>query len=373
MMNADLEALVLSGELFNQSGRDPGATPPRTPSPDHGWHDELLNGDGDEEKPLGGSKSGLEPSHESIGMGPGRTGVKGVIRDHDEANSIGRQQAQHAAHEKAAAWERGNLGGATYLEEERAKARHNQLFGLDEKIDRLVLDEHSRDKAWEKAAIGDAFGFGKKRRFGHLREVGVKGFVNAVEKEDRGVYVVVHLYDPSLERCYVLDETLAQLARAHAGTKFLRSRAAALGFASSSGPTSKGLSIGSSSSAPDSRSKTRSICTSRIAEDSDEEDPYADGGNDEDEDADDSDLEPEEDDVDLDMLPTMLVYRDGELVHTWVRVDWEAGSAGIEDLLERHHVFGGHSGPLDNLGLPSDGEDDTEGLDDNIFWSDNED
>jgi hypothetical protein len=35
------------------------------------------------------------------------------------------------------------------------------------------------------------------------------------------------------------------------------------------------------------------------------------------------------------MLPTLLVYRDGELVHNWVRVDWVAGQAGIEDLLAR--------------------------------------
>lgn len=33
------------------------------------------------------------------------------------------------------------------------------------------------------------------------------------------------------------------------------------------------------------------------------------------------------------MLPTMLVYQDGELVHNWVRVDWEADRAGIEELL----------------------------------------
>lgn len=40
-----------------------------------------------------------------------------------------------------------------------------------------------------------------------------------------------------------------------------------------------------------------------------------------------------EDSVDTDMLPTMLVYRDGELVHNWVRVDWESGRADVEELL----------------------------------------
>jgi hypothetical protein len=33
------------------------------------------------------------------------------------------------------------------------------------------------------------------------------------------------------------------------------------------------------------------------------------------------------------MLPTMLVYEKGELLHTWVRVDWEAGKDSIENFL----------------------------------------
>jgi len=31
----------------------------------------------------------------------------------------------------------------------------------------------------------------------------------------------------------------------------------------------------------------------------------------------------------------MLVYRGGGLVHNWVRVDWEAGTGGLQDLLEK--------------------------------------
>jgi len=28
--------------------------------------------------------------------------------------------------------------------------------------------------------------------------------------------------------------------------------------------------------------------------------------------------------TDTDMLPTVLVYRAGQLIHNWIRVDWEA-------------------------------------------------
>lgn len=87
-----------------------------------------------------------------------------------------------------------------------------------------------------------------------------------------------------MDRCAELDAELTGLARRHGETKFIRARADALGFA-------------------------------RIANgDDDEED---------------------EDNVDNDMLPTMQVYRGGELVFNWVRVDWEAGAAGISELLQR--------------------------------------
>ena len=54
---------------------------------------------------------------------------------------------------------------------------------------------------------------------------------------------------------------------------------------------------------------------------------------DEDDDWDDDDVQ-----VDEDMLPTLLIYRAGDLVFTWVRVDWEAGSGSVEELLRKYAV-----------------------------------
>ena len=124
----------------------------------------------------------------------------------------------------------------------------------------------------------------------------------------------------SLDRCYDLDTTLARLARLNPETKFIRTRAGALGFASLS------------SRKPAARASV-SARASRPSDD-DEDDPYAYGDGNDDVEGPGSDFE--DDDVDLDVLPTMLVYRDGELVHNWVRVDWEAGKAGVEDLLRRY-------------------------------------
>lgn len=183
---------MLSGEFFN--GPERSSSPARSLSPDAGWHDDELSAeaqkhaekgldyDSDDER-RDAFRAAQQKQRESIGMGPGRTGVKGVIRDRDEAEGMEREKRAREVDEVRLRMERSNLGGRTFLEEEREKVG---------KVDELVMRE--REKTAEERE--DMFGRKKDGRFGHLREVGVKGFVSAVEKEDRGVWVVVHLYEP---------------------------------------------------------------------------------------------------------------------------------------------------------------------------------
>ncbi|KAJ3756513.1 thioredoxin-like protein, partial [Lentinula raphanica] len=325
---ADIEALVLSGELFNGPERSLSPARSVSPSSDPGWHDEDLQNFNDGHKPP--SDTAQDQHQESIGMGPGRTGVKGVIRDRDEAEEINRQRRIHEMDDLRQKMERGNLGGKTFLEEEREK-------GGEEKVDELVVKEREKEKERR-----DVFGRPREGKFGHLREVDVHNFLNAVEKEERGVWVVVHLYEPSLDRCFLLDDNLAQLARVYPDTKFLRCRAASLGFATTSKPNPKATRLSRSIRYDDDEFDEKDD-----REDQDEdEDPY------------------KEDNVDLDMLPTILVYRDGELVHNWVRVDWEAGEAGVEELLYKHHILPKPETFFGRFSVPSDGEDE------DLIWSD---
>ena len=43
--------------------------------------------------------------------------------------------------------------------------------------------------------------------------------------------------------------------------------------------------------------------------------------------------------ADPDVLPTMLVYKDGELERNWIRVDWEIGEGDLEGLLRRSVIY----------------------------------
>lgn len=70
--------------------------------------------------------------------------------------------------------EKASLGGKTWAEEEREKQ---------------LADEAAEGGSSKRVPLS-------KGRFGHLREVGERGYVEAVESEERSVWVVVHIYDP---------------------------------------------------------------------------------------------------------------------------------------------------------------------------------
>jgi hypothetical protein len=124
-------------------------------------------------------------------MGPGRTGVKGVIRDRDEAVEIRREKKVKEVEEVRKKLEESSLGGKSFLEEERERAAKG------EKADVLVMKELEKEEHKR-----DVFGRKREGKFGHLREVGIKGFLGAVENEDKTVWVVVHLYD-SVSHIYI--------------------------------------------------------------------------------------------------------------------------------------------------------------------------
>ncbi|KAF7797483.1 hypothetical protein EIP86_008682 [Pleurotus ostreatoroseus] len=340
-MNGDIEELVLSGKLFAPQSRSSSpvrsrsTSPEPTPWPTDG-HDYDYDSDAERRRAIEDRIAQQQREADSIGMGPGRTGVKGVIRDRNEA--AGAARARKAAEIDAVnrAMEKASLGGLTWAEEEALKAR-----------------EEGREKESSDRRVPLS-----KGRFGHLREVGARGFVQAVESEERNVWVVVHIYDPSLDRCATLDDTLSRLARAYPTVKFLRARAGALGFATSTAASARRAASSNLLAVPPfalRRTPSRKILVPGRYSPGEEDDDDFDKDEDEGSEDEGSNGGWEDDDVDTDVLPTLLVYRGGDLVHSWVRVDWEA-TMGIEELLRRHHILFQSSGR--NLGLPSDGEDD---------------
>lgn len=189
-----LEELALSGVLFETGGPSsrPHSPVSRTPSPS--TSDELFGGLSREGSPEPAPNA--EVPSESIGMGPGRTGVKGVIRDRNEARERDRVRRDAELQEMRKALEKSSLtAGKTYLEEEEDKRRerrlNNEKLSDDDEEDGSGMLSRDRRKGRTNIMFGS-----NKAAYGYLREVGAEGFVQAVEQVERSVWVVVHLYDP---------------------------------------------------------------------------------------------------------------------------------------------------------------------------------
>ena len=116
-----------------------------------------------------------QPAARRRGEESRNTGVKGVKADYAEA--MARQQQHQQQPHLARSLER-NL-----------KLNDNAADEEDE------LDRVRRKRLAELQGSGERRA-GPGRTFGHLSEVGMEGFVAAVEDEDPETAVVVHLYEP---------------------------------------------------------------------------------------------------------------------------------------------------------------------------------
>ncbi|KAL8292378.1 hypothetical protein RQP46_001844 [Phenoliferia psychrophenolica] len=204
--------------------------------------------------------------------GASNTGPKGVLADYNARKAV-----SHTGPKGVLADYSGSQAAAA------ASAMANlslvvPILNIDADDEELVdgdenaaIERYRRNRIAEMSGSG-ARGPGRGRKvFGHLREIGMDQFLTAVEEEDPDVAVVLHLYEPGIEACFTLNTHLSSLARAYPHTKFIRALATEVDFAA------------------------------------DNED---------------------------DALPTVIVYRGGELESTLVRLDRDWGSGTKQEVLD---------------------------------------
>lgn len=182
-------------------------------------------------------------------------------------------------------------------EDELAEIRRKRLQNL--KSNQAANESRRRRMAGEDVGTNqNARGGGV---YGHLREIGPDQYVQSIDGENKDTFVVVHIYVKYVHACAILTSALSTLARSHPKVKFIQVRAGSIGFGSGGVNAAKGTNDG----------------------ELDEED---------------FDERAEE------IVPTLLVYRGGNILAKFVRVDldegWGDGSERrIADILRSHNVL----------------------------------
>ncbi|WWC72598.1 uncharacterized protein I206_106560 [Kwoniella pini CBS 10737] len=191
---------------------------------------------------------------------------------------------------------------------EQLKLKLNLLNGkLENESDNEEFDDDDDEKIEKQI---------KKR--GGLKEIGKENFIDSVEQIG---WVIVLIYEPDIPRCTSLIASLLHLSLNFPSNVIIpvslyKARATSLQF-SLLPPTTT---------------------TTTIIEKYEDEIPLG---------------KP-----DSDVLPTLLVYKDGELDKSFIRVDWDVDESGIEGLLRKEGILPSLYKTSLNKRNPFDDEDD---------------
>ncbi|XP_060553545.1 phosducin-like protein 3 [Ruditapes philippinarum] len=110
--------------------------------------------------------------------------------------------------------------------ENKAKGKDMSDMGLDELNDieddideeeERIFEEYRRQRMAEMREAQ------QKNKFGEVREISKSDWVTEVNKAGDGIWVVIHVYKPSIPLCKLVNQHISNLAQKFPSTKFLRS------------------------------------------------------------------------------------------------------------------------------------------------------
>jgi hypothetical protein len=155
-----------------------------------------------------------------------KTGVKGVLADYKEAAALAEAQNIADAEQKARVIKRIVEGYKIKAEDEPVQEQevfdvHADLGdGYGDDDDDGFMREYRHKRLAELQVLTQAL-----PTFGRVRDVSSEEFLDEVDSEDRRVFVVVHLFEPSVLSCIRMNRLLEEIAHTHRNVKFLRMHA----------------------------------------------------------------------------------------------------------------------------------------------------
>lgn len=191
---------------------------------DEGAHD---GGKGDDSRKSTAGASAPPPKFvpESELKNGHNTGPKGVLEDWRRFKQLERENRADAAEEKAALTKKLALTCRTDKQDERAKLEEEKL---DEDLENLLDDDYLKE-FMERRMREMMVAKQPTKRFGFLIDLsGGEAFLDAIDKEDKAVTVVVFIYEDGTAGCEPMHKALQTVVKDYPGTKFCRVRASHL-------------------------------------------------------------------------------------------------------------------------------------------------
>lgn len=146
------------------------------------------------------------------------TGPKGVLEDWRRFKQLEAENREELAKERVALAKKLTLTVKTEREEEEAKKVDELEDELNELIDEGFLMKYQQQRMQElMSQLQKAPKFGKLITLNKQEE-----FLNAIDKEDTKVTVVIHIYNHGVRACESMDGCLSILASEYPAVKFCR-------------------------------------------------------------------------------------------------------------------------------------------------------
>ncbi|XP_047504275.1 phosducin-like protein [Pieris napi] len=202
---ATLEDKILGEKLHNYCSS----------SEDEGSEDE---GSGDEEKTIKTSVTAEPPPVNNWNGSASNTGPKGVLEDWRRFKQLEAENRKELERERIALAKKLTLTVKTEAEDDADKERDEIEDELNELIDEGFLMKYQQQRMQElMAKLQKAPKFGKVTTLKSQDE-----FLNAIDKEDPKIAVIVHIYSDKKRACQTMDGCINVLATEYPTTKFCR-------------------------------------------------------------------------------------------------------------------------------------------------------
>lgn len=143
------------------------------------------------------------------------TGPKGVIKDWQRFKQLETEKRAGNEKERIALMKKLSMTVQSALDEEREKAAAEDP-DLAELLDDDFLLEYQRKRMQEMLSKTE-----HAKRFGKLFHLADgQEYLDAIDKEDGAVKVIVHIYEPDVGACRCMNEALTSLSRLYEEVKF---------------------------------------------------------------------------------------------------------------------------------------------------------